>query len=143
MRSLRPRLYVSPNQFLPHKCWLCLSRALRWLSCQAKTLWSAVGTLSPACTLLWLPLRSFSVLSRIFLFQSLAELCPCYALSLWPTRVTREWKTPNNLSLKSTDDTTTGHGIYYPKLNYSMLEIFRWQRSPPGQTVPGLIPTSL
>jgi hypothetical protein len=32
------------------------------------------------------------------------------------------------LSLKSTDNTTTGLGIYHPKpINYSMLEIFRGQ----------------
>ena len=50
-----------------------------------------------------------------------------YVLSLWPTWVAGKWRTPDNLSLESTDNTIAGCGIYRPKLiNYSMLEIFQW-----------------
>ena len=64
-----------------------------------------------------------------------ARLCSSYPAHL----SCREWKTPDNFSLKSTDDTTFGHGFYPPKLiKYSMLKIFWWWRSLLGLTVSGL-----
>lgn len=51
----------------------------------------------------------------------------------------REWKTPDNLSLESTDNTTAVGRNYHPKLiKYSMLEIFWWQNPPSNLTVAGL-----
>lgn len=50
-----------------------------------------------------------------------------------------EWKTPDDLGLKSTDVTTSWHRIHCPKLiNYSGLETFQWWKLPPDLTVPGL-----
>lgn len=51
-----------------------------------------------------------------------------------------ECKTPENLRLESTDNVTTGHGLYRPKfINYSMLEASMVDLIPPPDlTVPGL-----
>jgi hypothetical protein len=65
---------------------------------------------------------------------------PPWLCSFPPTHLScHKWKTSDNLSLKSSDDTITGYGIYHPKLiNYSMLEIFWWWRLTPGLAVHGL-----
>jgi hypothetical protein len=115
VHSPRLRPCVSPCQSLFHKHWLCLSRAPCSVS---QSPWPATQS-------------SYSKHGGIHSF-------PLVYLSL------RKWKTPDNLSLKSTDDTTAGQGTYLPKLmNYTMLKIFRWQKLPPGLTVPCLHLASL
>lgn len=54
---------------------------------------------------------------------------------LFPSRPPESLQTPDNHSLKSTDDITAGSGIYHPKLINSMSEILPVSGAPLGRTI--------
>ena len=131
-RSWRPRPHVSPSQHFSHT----QTQALPLQSSEITLSVSAM--LLRAHTRLRLPLPwrfTFAQSSHPKTWLNSALLCSFPPAHL----ICSKWRTPDNLSLESTDDPTTGCGIYCPKLiNYSTLQILWWWNLPPDLTVPVL-----